>query len=111
MHTQILVHRWGPRKRISALVQRWTSWFSLAPSDWGIWASPLETDQDSPPGWLPLVPLDLVSPQEGFSPGSLTPRFKHLPASRILPIKFCVFSVVLGIEPLCKNTANWKNLF
>ena len=69
------------------------SWFPLVPSDWGIWASPPETDQDSCPGWLPLVPLNLVSPQEGFSPGPLTPRFKRFPATRILPITFCVFSV------------------
>ena len=69
------------------------SWFPLVPSDWGIWASPPETDQDSCPGWLPPVPLDLVSPQEGFSPGPLTPRFKRFPATRILPITFCVFSV------------------
>ena len=48
------------------------SWFPLVPSDWGIWASPPETDQDSCPGWLPPVPLDLVSPQEGSSPGPLT---------------------------------------
>ena len=60
---------------------------------WGIWASPPETDQDSCPGWLPPVPLDLVSPQEGFSPGPLTPRFKGFPATRILRITFCVFSV------------------
>ena len=39
------------------------SWFPLVPSDWGIWASPPETDQDSCTVWLPLVPLDLVSPQ------------------------------------------------
>ena len=63
----------------------------LVPSDWGIWASPPETDQDSCPGWLPPVPLDLVSPQEGFSPGPLTPRFKHFPATRILPITFVCF--------------------
>ena len=69
------------------------SWFPLVPSDWGIWASPPETDQDSCPGWLPPVPLDLVSPQEGFSPGPLTPRFKRFPATRISPITFCVFSV------------------
>ena len=69
------------------------SWFPLVPSDWGIWASPPETDQDSCPGWLPPVPLDLVSPQEGFSPGPLTPRFKRFPATRILPITFRVFSV------------------
>ena len=69
------------------------SWFPLVPSDGRIWASPPETDQDSCPGWLPPVPLDLVSPQEGFSPGPLTPRFKHFPATRILPITFCVFSV------------------
>ena len=68
-----------------------------------------ETDQDSCPGWLPPEPLDLVSPQEGFSPGPLTPRFKRFPATRILPITFCVFSV-LGIEPLCENTANWESL-
>ena len=64
------------------------SWFPLVPIDWGIWASPPETDQDSWPGWLPPVPLDLVFPQEGFSPGPLTPRFKRFPATRILPITF-----------------------
>ena len=69
------------------------SWFPLVPSDWGIWASAPETGQDSCTGWLPPVPLDLVSPQEGFSPGPLTPRFERFPATRILPITFCVFSV------------------
>ena len=69
------------------------SWFPLVPSDWGIWASSPETDQDSCPGKLPLVPLDLVSSQEGFSPSPLSPRFKGFPATRILPITFCVFSV------------------
>ena len=34
----------------------------LSSCDWEIWASPTETDQDSCPGWLPLVPLDLVPP-------------------------------------------------
>ena len=56
------------------------SWFPLVPSDWGICVSPLETDQESCPGWLPSVPLDLVSSQEGFSPGPVTPRFEHFPA-------------------------------
>ena len=69
------------------------SWFPLVPSDWGIWASPPETDQDPCPGWLPPVPLDLVSSKKDVSPGPLTPRFKHFPATRILPITFCVFSV------------------
>ena len=78
---------------------------------WGIWASPPETDQDSCPGWLPLVPLDLVSPQEGFPPGPLTPRFKCFPATRIFAHYFlCVFCVVPGIEPLCETTANWNSL-
>ena len=67
------------------------TWFPLVPSDWGIWASPLETDQDSCPGWLPQVPLNLVSPQEGFSPGTLTPRFKHFPTTTILPLLFVCF--------------------
>ena len=88
------------------------SWFPLVPSDWGIWASPQETDQDSCPGWLPPVALDLVSPQEGFSPSPLTPRFKCFPATRILPIisVLFVFCVVPNIEPLCENAANWKSL-
>ena len=86
------------------------SWFPLVLGDWGIWASPPETDQDSCPGWLPPVPLDLVSPQEGFSPGPLIPRFKRFPATRILPITLCVFCVVPGIGPLCDNTASWKSL-
>ena len=55
---------------------------------WGIWASPPETDQDSCLGWLPPVPLDLVSPKEDFSAGPLTPRFTwDLSAS--LPPEFC----------------------
>ena len=69
------------------------SWFPLAPGDWGIWASRPETEKDSCPGWLPPVPLDLVSLQEGFSPGPFTPRFKRFPATRMLPITFRVFSV------------------
>ena len=39
---------------------------TLNPSDWGIGASPPETDQDSFPGWLPLVSLNLVSPPGGL---------------------------------------------
>ena len=35
----------------------------------------------------------LSPPQEGSSPGPLTLRFKRFPATRILPITFCVFSV------------------
>ena len=54
---------------------------------------PQKTDQDPCPGWLPPVPLDLVSPKKDVSPGPLAPRFKHFPATRILPITFCVFSV------------------
>ena len=42
----------------------------LTPGDWSGLVS----------GWLSPVPLDLVSPQEGFSPGPLTPR---------LPPEFC----------------------
>ena len=59
---------------------------ALVPSDWGIWASPPETDQDSCPGWLPLVPLDSCLPQEGFFlvplpldlSASLPPVFKFI---------------------------------
>ena len=40
------------------------------------------------PGWLPPLPLDLVSPQEGFSLGPLTPRFKRFPAIRFLCFLF-----------------------
>ena len=88
------------------------SWFPLVLSDWGIWASTPETDWDSYPGdrstTLGMVPLDLFSPKEGFSPGPLTSRLKRFPATRILPI--LVFGVVPGIEPLCETTANWKSL-
>ena len=49
---------------------------------------PFETDQDSCPGWLPPVPLDLDFPQDGFSPGSLTPRLECFPATKIWPITF-----------------------
>ena len=69
------------------------SCFPLVSSDWRIRASPPETDQDSCPGWLPPVPLNLVSPREDFSSGPLTPRLKQFPATRILSITFCVFSV------------------
>ena len=80
------------------------SWFPLVPSDWGIWASPLETEQESCPGWLPLVPLNLVSSQEGFSPGPLTPRFERFPATSTLATSFvCVFCVVYSVESLCKT--------
>ena len=78
------------------------SWFPLVPSDWGIWASTPDTDQDSCPWWLPPVPLDLVSPKEDFSAGPLTPRFKRFSATRILPITFCVCSAWYP--------ANWKSL-
>ena len=36
------------------------SWFPLIPSDWGVWTSPSETDQDPCPGWLPPVSLNRV---------------------------------------------------
>ena len=39
-----------------------------------------------------MVPLDLVSPQQGFSPGPLTPRFKGFPATReFCPLPFVCF--------------------
>ena len=70
-----------------------------------------QTPNPKPQTPLPPVPLDLISPQEGFSPGPLTPRFKHFPTTRIFAhYLLCVFCVVPGIEPLCKNTANWKRL-
>ena len=81
-------------------------WFPLVPSDWGIWALLPETDQDSCPGWLSPVSLDLVSPQEGFSPGPLTPRVK---CHQNFAHYFCVFSVYIWhAEPLCLTTTNWK---
>ena len=80
------------------------SWFPLVPSDWGIWASPPETDQDSCPGWLPLVPLDSCLPQEGFF---LVPLPLDLSASLppvFFPLVFlCVFCVVCSVEPLCET--------
>ena len=82
-----------PPDLYSTLQEGHPSRFALVPSDWGIWASSPETDQDSCPRWLPPVPLHLVSPQDGFSPGPLTPRFKRFPTTRILPITFCVFSM------------------
>ena len=55
---------------------------------------PPETDQDSCPGWLPPVPLDLDFPQDGFSPGSLTPRLECFPCHQNLSHYFLeVFSV------------------
>ena len=83
---------------VCTLPSRVPSWFPLVPSDWGIWVSPLETDQESCPGWLPSVPLDLVSSQEGFSPGPLTPRFEHFPATSILATSF--LCVVYSVESL-----------
>ena len=81
-------------------------WFPLVPSDWGIWALLPETDQDFCPGWLSPVSLDLVSPQEGFSPGPLTPRVK---CHQNFAHYFCVFSVYIWhAEPLCLTTTNWK---
>ena len=44
-------------------------------------------------GGYPRYHSILSPPQEGFSPGPLTPRFKRFPAIRILPITLCVFSV------------------
>ena len=60
------------------------SWFPLVPSDWGIWASPPETDQDSCPGWLPPVPHNLVFPRRA---SLLVPFPLYLSAS--LPPEFC----------------------
>ena len=82
------------------------SLFPLVPSDWGICASPPETDQDSCPGWLPPVPLDLVFPQGGFLPLDLS---AFLPPE-FCPYFLCVFCVVPGIAPLCETSVNWKSL-
>ena len=76
-----------PPDLYSTLQEGHPSWFPLVPSDWGIWASPPETDQESCSGWLPRVPLDLVSPRKAslLVPlpldlnASLTPEFCPLP--------------------------------
>ena len=93
--------------------------------------SPGDFCQDSCPGWLPPVPLNLVSPPSVLS--FLTPdwlfscntifqkyfccsrfsRFdcKRFPTTRILSISFlCVFCSLSGVEPLCQTTADWKSL-
>ena len=67
------------------------SWFPLVPSDWGIWASPPETDQDSCPGWISPVPLDLVSPQGGLSPAPLTPTLSASLQPKFCPLPFVCF--------------------
>ena len=101
-HSKAKPSKTGPEKYpLYSTQEGHPSWFLLVPCDWWIWASPPETDQDSCSGWLPLVSLNLVfpPPQEGFSPGPLTPIVKCFPATRILPITFVCF--------LC-TTANWK---
>ena len=60
------------------------SWSPLVPSNWGIWASPPETDQDSCPEWLPPVPHNLVFPRRA---SLLVPFPLYLSAS--LPPEFC----------------------
>ena len=85
------------------------SWFPLVPSDWGIWASPLETDQDSCPG-LPPVPLNLVSPRRASLSVPLPLDLSASPPPLFCHHFFCVFFVVPGIESLCETTANWKSL-
>ena len=42
-------------------------------------------------GGYPQYHLIFSPPQEGFSPGPLTPRFKRFPATRILPLPFVCF--------------------
>ena len=76
------------------------SWFPLVPSDWGIWALPPETDQDSCPGWLPPVPLDLVSPRRA---SLLVPLPLDLGTS--LPQEFCP---LLSVCFLC---GTWHRTF
>ena len=71
----------------------------------------LETDQDSCSGWLTLVALNIIS-QEGFSPGPLTPRFKHSPATKIahyFPVVFSVWYIVQNCN--AKPCTNRKSLF
>ena len=68
------------------------SWFPLVPSDWGIWASPLETDQGSCPGWIPLVSINVVSPQEGILSWSPYPYSYILPCHQNFANYVCVFS-------------------
>ena len=65
-------------------------------------ASPPETDQDSCPWWLPPVPLDLVSPLEGFSPGPL-----NLSAS--LPPEFCPLPFVCFLCGTWHRAFMWKH--
>ena len=91
--TWCVLHRGGPPLLVP-----------LVTSDWGIWASSPETDQDPCPGWLPPVPLDLVSPQKGFSPGPLTPRFKGFPPPEFRALPFVCF--LSGTW----HRANWKTL-
>ena len=74
--------------------------FPLVSSVLGIWATPPEMIR-TPARVATPVPLDLVSLQEGFFPGPLTPIFKRIPATSILPVGFlCVFCVVYSVEPL-----------
>ena len=76
------------------------SWFPLVASDWGIWASLPENDQDSCPGWLPPVPPDLVSPRRASLP---TPLPLDLSAS--LPPEFCPLPFV------CFLCGTWHRTF
>ena len=39
----------------------------------------------------PSTTRSYLPPQEGFSPGPLTPRFKHFPATRICPLPIVCF--------------------
>ena len=64
------------------------TWFSLVPSDWGIWASPLKTDQDSSSGLLPRYHLILSRPRRA----SLMVPLPHRADKKFLSSRLIMYS-------------------
>ena len=123
-----------PTVRLSPWRQVWKK-YPLQCVDPGSHSLDLYSTQEGHPSWFPLVPRTegngphpwrlIRTPVRGgyawyhliLSPPRMASLLVPLPLDlstslppEFLPITFCVFCVVPGIEPLCDTTANRKSL-
>ena len=70
------------------------SWFPQSPGLWDMDLTPGGRSGTFIPGWLPLVPPDLYSPQEGPLPGPLLPSLPSLPP-KFYPQPMCYFQNIV----------------
>ena len=87
------------------------SWFPLVPSDLGIWTSPPWRLSWTPvQGGYPQYHSILSSPQEGFTPSPLTPRFKCFLTTKIFAhlLSSAVFFYSVNCKELQRTALNAK---